>query len=333
MAQTMRAAFLDSTRTITIREVPVPDPGPADALLRVTYCGICGSDLSVFKTGALAGPDAVLGHEIIATVEVDPTGTHASGARVAVFPPRGCGECMWCREGHQRYCVDKPHDAWGGYAQYATYPVRNLIPVPADVDDRAAAMADPLGVGLRAVEIADPKQDDVAYVNGLGPIGLFTAAALAARGVTVIGGDPVAERREMGTKVGVSLTIDPSRDDPYETSLDYDPHGPGFAFECSGTVDGLQQIFDACGHMGMVGILGIPMGPVLLLRMTIREQRAFSIAGPTRESMEAALRHVAEHPETAAVVTGTIGMDDLQQTMDGLIAHSAGVKVLLDPWA
>ncbi len=333
MTRTMRAAFLDTTRAISVREVPVPEPGPADALLRVTFCGICGSDLSVFKTGALAGPDAVLGHEIIATVEEDPTGTYAPGARVAVFPPRGCGECMWCREGQQRYCVNKPHDAWGGYAQYAVYPVRNLIPVPADVGDPAAAIADPLGVGLRAVEIADPHDGDLAYVNGLGPIGLFTAAALTARGVTVIGGDLVAERREAAAEVGVSLTIDPSRDDPYETALAYDPHGPGFAFECSGAVDGLQQIFDACGHQGTVGILGIPMGPVLLLRMTIREQRAFSIAGPTRESMEAALRHVTAHPETATVVTGTVGLDDLQQTMEDLTAPSAGVKVLLDPWA
>lgn len=329
----MRAAFLTATRTIEVRDVPRPHLGPEDASIRVRYCGICGSDLSVFKTGALAGPDVVQGHEIVGIVEEDRTGTLAPGTRVAVFPPRYCGACMWCREGKVRYCLDQNRRAWGGYAQHAVYPSRNLIPVPDDVSDEAAAAADPLGVGIRAVAEANPSPGEAAYVNGLGPIGLFTVAALLDRGVTVIAGDPVAERRAAARSLGVHTVIDPTREDAYEVGLGLDPHGVPFAFECSGTADGLQGIFDAAGHGATIGILGVPMGPVLLLRMTVREQRAFSISGPTYESIDAALEHMTRRPQDASVVTGTVALDDLQKTMEGLVSQSGGIKVLVDPWA
>src|SRR5437660_5876145 len=172
----MRAVFLDAAETMSVREVPVPQPQRGQVRLKIRYCGICGSDLTVFKTGALAGPDAVLGHEISAVVDFDPEGSWASGTRVTPFPARGCGKCLWCREGHPRYCLDPPYGTWGGFADFAVYPVANLIPIPDDLDDRSASLAEPLGVALRAVEMAAPKPGDLVYVSGLGPLGLFSTA-------------------------------------------------------------------------------------------------------------------------------------------------------------
>src|SRR5206468_11111831 len=71
---TMRAAFFEGYRTMTVREAPVPEPGPDEVLLKVRACGIGGSDLSLYKTGVLAGPDVILGHEILAVVDADPGG-------------------------------------------------------------------------------------------------------------------------------------------------------------------------------------------------------------------------------------------------------------------
>jgi threonine dehydrogenase-like Zn-dependent dehydrogenase len=327
----MRAAFFEAARTITVREVPVPEPGPGEVRIKVKYCGICGSDLTVYKTGALAGPNVVLGHEISGVVDLDPEGRWMRGARVTPFPSRGCGKCMWCLEGHPRYCIDPPFERWGGYADYTVYPSENLIPIPDELDDRTAAAAEPFGVALRAVHQAAPKGGDFAYVSGLGPIGLFSVAGLVEAGCLVIGADPRPERRELGLDLGCEATFDPTADDPISRTLALDPHGPRIAFECSGAPVSLQQVFDACGYQGVVGILGVPMAPTLLLRMFVKEQRAFSLSGPSRESMERALGLLQERPRVGKVVTGVVPLDETDLAFRRLVAGDGGVKVLVAP--
>jgi threonine dehydrogenase-like Zn-dependent dehydrogenase len=327
---TMRAAFFDSARTIRLREVPMPEPERGDVRLSIRYCGICGSDLTLYKTGALAGPNVVLGHEISATVDLDPSGEWPVGARVTAFPARGCGRCMWCKEGHWRYCADPPRDAWGGFAEFTCYPSRNLIAIPDAVDDRAAAAAEPIGVALRGVELALPEPGDFAYVSGLGPIGLFVVAGLAAAGCRVVGADPLEGRRSMALELGCEAVFDPTREDPLPAMLSLDPHGPRIAFECSGAPESLQHVFEACGRLGVVGILGIPMAPASLLRMTLKEQRAFSISGPSVESMRRAIDFLQQRPQIAKVITGAVPLDRTGEAMASLVTGDGGVKILVD---
>ncbi|HXY71676.1 MAG TPA: alcohol dehydrogenase catalytic domain-containing protein [Actinomycetota bacterium] len=330
-AGTMRAAFFERAGRVVVREVPVPEPGEGDVRLRVRACGICGSDVSLYKTGALAGPDTVLGHEIAAQVDLDPSGALAPGTAVTVFPARGCGTCLWCREGHWRYCLDPPQGAWGGYAEYTVYPARNLIRLPGGMDPRRAALAEPLGVALRAVELSGAKPGDLAYVSGLGPIGLLTVTGLAAAGCRIVGGDPRQERRVLAEHLGAETVIDNTTGDPVAATLALDPHGPRLAFECAGVPASLEQVLDTCGPQGVVGILGIPMAPVFLLRMTLREQRAFAISGPSIDSMRAAVDLLAERSGIDEVITGTVSLEELDETMTALAAGSGGIKVLLDP--
>jgi threonine dehydrogenase-like Zn-dependent dehydrogenase len=333
MGEAMRAAFFEADHRMTVREAPVPEPGPEEVRLRVRYCGICGSDLSLYKTGVWSGPDVILGHEISAVVDVDPAGTWAPGARVVPYPAgRGCGECVWCREGKVRYCLNPPPGQHGGgFAELLTVPRSSLIAVPDDLDDRAASLAEPLGVALRGVAMANPRPGDLAYVSGLGPIGLFAAAGLAAAGCRVVGADPREDRRARGLEVGCDVVLDPRAEDPIGAAMALDPHGPRIALECAGAPDSLQGIFDVCGHGGVVGILGIPMAPVFLLRMTLKEQRAHSIQGPSPESMRAALDLLRERPRTATVITGAVPLEETDRAFAGLVEGSGGVKVLVAP--
>jgi threonine dehydrogenase-like Zn-dependent dehydrogenase len=328
----MRAAFFEAYHSLVVRDAPVPEPAPGEVRLKVTYCGICGSDLSLYKTGALAGPDVILGHEMSAVVDADPAGEWVPGARVTSYPHgHGCGRCVWCIEGKTRYCLDPPDRHGGGFAEYITVPSRTLIPIPEDVDDRAAAAAEPLGVALRGVELAGAEPGDVAYVSGLGSIGLFVVAGLVAAGCRVIGADPRAERRELGLELGCEEAFDPTIEDPFARTLAFEAHGPRVAFECSGVPESLQQVIDACGFEGTVGILGIPMAPVFLLRMTLKEQRAFSIQGPSMGSMRRALDLLRDRPGTAKVITGTVPLERIGEAFDRLVAGDGGIKVLVDP--
>jgi threonine dehydrogenase-like Zn-dependent dehydrogenase len=332
-AGAMRAAFFEAARSIVVRETPIPEPGPDEVRLRVHACGICGSDVSLYKTGALAGLDVVLGHEIAATVDLDPSGRLAPGTRVTPFPARGCGVCVWCRDGHWRYCLNPPQGAWGGFAEFVVYPARNLILLPDELEDRLAAAAEPLGVALRAVGLAAPTRGDLTYVSGLGSIGLFTVAGLVRAGCVVVGADPRPQCRLLAEALGAEATFDNTARDPAGALLEFDLRGPRAAFECAGAPESLQEVFEACGPMGAVGILGIPMAPVLLLRMTLREQRAFSISGPSVESMRRAIQLLGERPEVGGVVTGTVTLEELDGTMEALAAGIGGIKVLVDPRA
>src|SRR5437763_14044302 len=115
MPSTMRAAFFDGVRSLIVRETERPEPAPGQVLVQVRACGICGSDLTVFKTGVLSGPDVILGHEVAGVVASDPEGGLAEGTRVAPYPKgAGCGRCVWCAEGKFRYCVDPPPNRFGG---------------------------------------------------------------------------------------------------------------------------------------------------------------------------------------------------------------------------
>ncbi len=330
----MRAAFFTGMRTFAVRDVDPPELQPGEARVRVGYNGICGSDVSLWKVGVMAGEDRVPGHEWSGVVEEDPTGTWPAGRRVVAIPGRGCGECMWCLEGHPRYCLN-PQNHWGAYAETTNPLAHLLIPVPDEVDDRAAALAEPLGVAMRAVGAAGVQEGDFVYVSGLGSIGLLAVAALADLGARIVGSDVREDRRAAGEEFGCEMTFDPMAEDPFWKTLAVDLHGPRYAFECSGAASAVQYAFNACGHMGTVVLLGIPFEPAMFIPavMSVKEQRALAMSGPSKQSMQDALALLARRPETAKVITDERPLSEIQQAFEDQAEGRGGIKVLIDPRA
>jgi threonine dehydrogenase-like Zn-dependent dehydrogenase len=330
----VRAAFFTGVRTFAVREVEPPDLLPGEARVRVSYNGICGSDVSLWKVGVMAGEDRVPGHELSGVVEEDPTGTFPPGQRVSYFPARGCGRCIWCAEGHPRYCLN-PENHWGGYAETTNVPTDLLLPVPDELDDRAAALAEPLGVALRGVAAAGVRAGDLCYVSGLGSMGLLVVSGLADLGARIVGSDVREDRRRLGEELGCEMTFDPDSEDPFWKTLAVDLHGPRFAFECSGAATAVQYAFNACGHMGTVVLLGIPFEPVMFIPavMSVKEQRAISISGPSRDSMVDAMGLLRRRPEAVKVVTGERPLSEIQRAFEDLAEGRGGIKVLIDPRA
>lgn len=193
---------------VRVDDVPAPEPGPRDAVVRVAACGICGSDLGYVKLGGLAGPSRhpmPLGHELAGVVdEVGPEVVDlAPGTRV-VLNPSAARIGNGGREGGfaPRLLV---RDAAAGGA---------LFPIPDALSFEQAALAEPLGIGMNAVDRSEAAAGEKVVVFGAGPIGLAAVATLADRGVEqIVAVDLSDTRLALARSLGAAETLHAERDD------------------------------------------------------------------------------------------------------------------------
>ena len=230
--------MLESPRRLVRRELPLPEVGDDDALMRVEACGLCGTDHEQF-TGVLpSGLPFVPGHESVGVIEA--IGERAAerwrvaaGDRVAVEVFQSCRRCDECRSGEYRRCrlhglgdmygfvpVDKPPGLWGGYATHQ-YLARDsmLLRVPPGLDPVTATLFNPLGAGIRwGATVAGTTAGDVVAVLGPGVRGLSVLVAAREVGagfVMMTGRGPSDHSRlEVARRFGAELTVDVEEQDP-----------------------------------------------------------------------------------------------------------------------
>jgi L-iditol 2-dehydrogenase len=189
MTVTMTAVRLHGPRDLRVEQVSHPgEPGPGQVLLRIKAVGVCGSDLHTYVDArigdTLVASPLILGHEFSAIVEaVGPDARDGDfeplrvGARVAVDPAQPCGRCEMCEQGHPNLCRRLHfcglHPDPGSLAEYLIMPAHTCFPVPDEIDDAEAAMLEPLGIALHAVDLAKLRVADSVAILGAGPIGLL----------------------------------------------------------------------------------------------------------------------------------------------------------------
>lgn len=225
---TMRASVLDSAHVLRLEERSVPSPAPDEVLIRVGAVGVCGSDVHYYKEGRIGDfvveQPMVLGHEASGTImavgaAVDPA---RIGQRVSIEPQRSCRVCSYCKSGEYNLCPEieffatPPID--GAFAQYVTIQADFAYEVPDSVSDNAAALLEPLSVGIAAVQKAKITVGSSVLIAGAGPIGIIAAQVAKAFGAgRVIVTDPAAGRRELALRLGATEAYDPG--DPAAASL------------------------------------------------------------------------------------------------------------------
>ena len=276
----MKAAVLVSPEVLEVREVETPKPGPADVLIRVAACAICGSDLSLMAhpwPGQPAYGEFIPGHEYSGVIAakgetVDEFGV---GDRVSVEAHYGCGRCRNCRRGNYTSCLnygkrEKGHRANGfttngGYAQYVVNHVNTVYPIPDSVGFEEASLITNLGCVLYGFEtVGGYIVGDRVAVIGPGPLGLIAvevAKALCAGKVYLIG--TRASRLRVGASLGADCLIDANREDPV-SAIREESGGVGadLVIESSGSPQGLQMAMAMAKRMGKILLLGFPEDPV-----------------------------------------------------------------------
>jgi L-iditol 2-dehydrogenase len=183
---TMKAAVCGGGNTITVEDVPLPSVGAGEVRVRITACGICGSDLHFYKMGLWA-PGSIPGHEMTGVVD-----TIGEGVRdferdqpVTIEPIRSCGRCDSCRAGLDAICREmKLHGIHlpGGLAEYVTVPARRLFPISGTVDPIVAALTEPMAVVVHGIRRGALESGQRVLVLGAGTVGLLTVVAARAMG-------------------------------------------------------------------------------------------------------------------------------------------------------
>ena len=246
---------------LTVRDLPVPTPGPHQVLVEVSQCGICGSDMHLVR-GDYARVGTVLGHEWAGTVvEVgEAVAGWEPGARVVSDPGRGCGQCRPCRLGRPAVCLEREPPNYlsfgGAFCRYVVVEADRLRRLPDALSTRAAALTEPTAIALHVVNLAPVSPGDRVLVTGAGPVGLLVVAVLRAAGVTDITvTEPSPPRRARATEVGATTVLTP--DELPRPALGVPVDRPyAVAFECSGhaaAVEAALDQLDAAGTLVLVG--------------------------------------------------------------------------------
>ena len=341
----MQAAVSRGPRRIEIDTLPVPDPAPGEARIRIEACGICGSDLHLFAAGGLP-PGQVPGHEMMGVVDALGEGVSnvRPGQRVAVEPFRTCGVCRSCRSGRGAICRDARllgvHDP-GGLAEFVTAPAARLFPVEDRVPSAVAALAEPLSVSIHGLHRAGFEPGSRVLVLGAGVVGLLSvlaARALGAGDVLVSARHPhQAERAEAlgATRILSEAEAEPGALDALGREREID-----LVVE---TVGGRANTLNAAGAAvrpgGAISVVGVFLEPVTLdaIPLLMKEATlAWSYCyehGDERSDFADAVRILDEHLDAAlSLVSHELPLAEVARAFDVAADRKAGaLKVSLAP--
>lgn len=329
-----RASVLSPSLTITTEERPIPVPGPNEVLVEVKSVGICGSDIHYFEHGRI-GPYVVetpliLGHE--ASGQIVSVGSDvediAPGTRVAMEPGVPCKDCEQCRAGRYNLCPDviffatPPVD--GAFAQYVALDRDFVHPIPDHVSYDAAALMEPLSVGIWANRKAETGLGSRVLITGAGPIGIVCALVARASGaaeVTVT--DTNAQRLRHAGDLGFS-TADPGS----AAALS----GFTVLIECSGAPAAIAQGIRALGPAGTAILVGMAPNGNVELPVDLIQGREIWVTGTFRyaNTYPTAVDLVSSGAvDLDALVSKTFTLDEVADALSYYKKDPAAMKVVV----
>lgn len=250
----MKAAYLTEKMKIVVRddrEIPVSSQG--QVLVKMEYCGVCGSDVHFYKEGKVgdtpAPKDFILGHEVAGTITALGEGVTGLqvGDRVALEPGYTCGKCEFCKTGRYNLCPDVQFFAappvQGALQEYVVHPADMCFKLPENVSTEEGALVEPLAVGMHAASQANVTLGNSVLILGSGCIGLVTMLSAKARGASkLVVVDLFQKRLDMAKKLGATEVINAKEENVADRVREiFGPLGADIVFETAGAIPTIQQ--------------------------------------------------------------------------------------------
>lgn len=337
----MKAAVFKGIQTLAVEDVAEPEAGPGDLIVRVSVCGICGSDLHTYQHGSFVEPGQVMGHEFTGTIieaGADVQGL-AVGDRVTASPIVPCGECPRCQEGRFNLCAQ----AWttgiaygrpGAFAERLRIPNavagENVFKLPDHVSDETGATAEPLAVAVHGVRLVPDLKGKVALVLGLGTIGQQVVQVLRAYGAArVLGVDLSDLRLDAATQFGAEAV--PGLDG---VAAVLDGAEVDVVFECSGVPALANAALGLVKGGGTIVVLAlyddeISFNPTALVQSEIKLQGSIAY---TASDFAEAVRLLADgEAQAGPLITQRERLDDVTDAFAVQLDKARSLKVLVRP--
>jgi L-iditol 2-dehydrogenase len=333
----MPAVVLRGIRDLVVDERPVPSPGPQEVLVQVTAVGVCGSDVHYYDHGRI-GPyvverPLVLGHEPAGVVTaVGPAVTRCQrGQRVSVEPGRPDFTCRQCLAGRYNLCPDMQFMATppvdGAFCEYVVVHEAQAHPVPDSISDDAAALLEPLSVGIWACRRGRVTAGSRVLVNGAGPIGLVcTQMAVVCGATEVIVADVNPYRLGLATRFGATAVVEVPRT-PL-TGLE-----PDVLLECSGHPAASRAAVEVVAPAGRAVLVGMGADE-LPLPLSALQNREVEVIGTFRyaNTWPTAIALVDRgRVDLDGLVTGHFGLSEVEAALTAVTADPHSVKPLVHP--
>lgn len=325
----MLAARLHGPEDLRVERVPRPGPpGRGQVLLRVRVTGVCGSDLHLYQDARIGDTtirsSLILGHEFSGIVEaVDPDSRDGHfallkpGTRVAVDPAQPCGQCELCEHGHPNlccrlaFCGNYPYG--GSLCEWMHMPTRSCFPVSRKIDDEAAALLEPLGVAIHAVDFAKLRVGCSVAIIGAGPIGLLILQVAKQAGADpIFVTDKFPWRLRLAEKWGgVPIRCD-KEDATQRIMKETRGRGVDVAIEAAWGGKSVGQAAEIARLGGRVVLVGIPGDDDLLLKHSTARRKGLTITMSRR----------MQHAYPRAITLAERGCVDLH----GMVSHRFPLK-------
>lgn len=253
--------------------ISTPDPvirNEGDVLIRVTHMGVCGSDMHYYTAGRIGSNTVehpfVLGHEGSGVVEHTGSSVRglSKGQRIAIEPAMACRECDQCLSGRPNTCrnlkfLGNPGQSPGLLSENIVMPEHCCFPLPENLDNENAVLAEPLSIAIWAADLAGISPEDSIGVLGCGPIGmsvLLYCRYLGAEKTYVT--DKLDYRLEMATASGALWTGNPDLSDIVSGIMEKESAGLDIVFDCCGKQEAMDQAIELMKPGGKIVIVGIP---------------------------------------------------------------------------
>lgn len=337
----MKAAILKEWNKVELEEIEIPQPGKDEALLKVLYGGVCGSDITVYRgLHPTAVAPVVLCHEILGQVVSLPanyTGSIQVGDRVLVNPVTSCGNCAACRAGHENVCANLKLlgiHINGGFAEYTKAYTSRLVPVSPELPDQIAVLGEPFAVAYHVNRRANTSPGDKVLIIGAGTIGIVVGLVAQMRGADVILSELNEKRLALAASVGLR-TISPQQKDLHQ-QLQEDTGADGYdiVIDASGSKAGTMMLPDLAKCAGYILSLGLsgapyefPIGKVSFKELKLIGSRLYS-----QEDFEAgvqALHTLHQTKGLSKIVSDILPLSEVTEAIEQMKAGKNTGKIII----
>ena len=322
----MRAAvFTGPDAPLSIQDIDEPKIDDDEILVRVSHCGICGTDIHASREGPfMAPPNTVFGHEFSGEIVELGTalkeGAFAVGDRVTSLPfikgeTIGLGTVT------------------GAYAEFVKVDPASVVRIPAELNNQNAALVEPLAVGLHSVKMADGVSEKNVLIIGAGPIGLACAIwcrFFGARSIVISEMSPA--RINMANTLGFKDIVDPTGD-VHAQFATITAGEPDIQFECVGAPGILQQCIERAPNRGIIMGIGVcdhpdNITPLAALTKELRLQWALAY---DKEDWDFTIQMMVDgRIDGSAMITNVVSLDELPDVFEALRSPTDQCKVIID---